>query len=128
MFKHLFPKEHFDFLKNDYSLHTMFLLCKYMRKNDIYVHDDTLYINGNKYNPLDLKHYISKWIFESIDILSKQEQKDLLSENTFYDLFDFIFEHNEGFVLEFQQNNNKINMDDEEENMTELLIEELSKS
>ena len=128
MFKHLFPKEHFDFLKNDYSLHTMFLLCKYMRKNDIYVHDDTLYINGNKYNPLDLKHYISKWIFESIDILSKQEQKDLLSENTFYDLFDFIFEHNEGFVLEFQQNNNKINMDDDEENMTELLIEELSKS
>ena len=128
MFKHLFPKEHFDFLKNDYSLHTMFLLCKYMRKNDIYVHDDTLYINGNKYNPLDLKHYISKWIFESIDILSKQEQKDLLSENTFYDLFDFIFEHNEGFVLEFQQNNKKINMDDDEENMTELLIEELSKS
>ena len=128
MFKHLFPKEHFDFLKNDYSLHTMFLLCKYMRKNDIYVHDDTLYINGNKYNPLDLKHYISKWIFESIDILSKQEQKDLLSENTFYDLFDFIFEHNEGFVLEFQQNNKKINMDDDEENMTELLIEDLSKS
>ena len=60
MFKHLFPKEHFDFLKNDYSLHTMFLLCKYMRKNDIYVHDDTLYINGNKYNPLDLKH-ASQW-------------------------------------------------------------------
>ena len=124
MFSYYLPEKELHSLKQgNYSLYTMFMLCEYICKNDIYIDNDVLYIESKEYEPCRVKHFISKWIFLSVLQLSSEDQDALLQQtNNLNDLFDFIFEYNEGFIYELENKS----PNDEFDKVENALVQELS--